>query len=56
MTGRPTKLRNKTVLAISFENELVKWLDKIRTTPLGELSRGEVVRNLLQKVKDEWKD
>lgn len=54
MTGRPKK-HDGNSLGILLPKDIIEWLDEIRKTPIGEISRPEVVRALLRKAMEEHK-
>lgn len=55
MTGRPKKMQGRTY-AITLDDTLIAWIDEIRKTPFGELSRPEVIRSLIKQAMEKHKN
>ena len=52
--GRPKKFEGNS-FAILLPKDIVEWIDEIRKTPLGEISRPEVIRALIRRAMEEYK-
>jgi len=42
--------------AITLDDTLIAWIDEIRKTPFGELSRPEVIRSLIKQAMEKHKN